>query len=76
LKICNNVGENFHQELILGGDPLLDALIDFSHRRRRSVELALTRLRLRLQALPTLKHVLVIRRYAQFAVDALSTVKN
>ena len=69
----DNLSHDGHPELMLGGDPLLDALIDFSHRgRRRSIELTLTRLRLRLQALPALKRVLFLRRYAKLEVDTLS----
>jgi hypothetical protein len=48
---------------MLGSDPLFDALIDLSPRRRHDVELAFSRLRLRLrpQALPALQRVLPVR---------------
>jgi hypothetical protein len=74
LQVRDKLGQYGHRELMLGGDPLLDALIDFGHRGRRSVELALMRLRLglRLQTLPVLKCVLFLRRYAKLAVEALS----
>jgi hypothetical protein len=72
----DNLRQDGEHPFVLGGDPLLDALIDFGHRGRRCsiVELARTRrgLRLRLQALPTLERVLIIRRYANLAVEALS----
>jgi hypothetical protein len=68
LQLRNDVGHDPDHPLVLGGDTLVDTLIDFSQSgRRRSIELALSRLRrfrLRLQALPTLKRVLIIRRYA------------
>jgi hypothetical protein len=45
----DNLGQDIHPELMLGGDPLADALIDLSHCGRRSIRFALSRLRLRLR---------------------------
>jgi hypothetical protein len=64
LKLRKDLGQDINHELVLGGDPLLDATIDLVERGRRRVELALARLRLRLglHALPALKRVFGVRR--------------
>jgi len=65
LEMRDKLGEDFHQELMLGGNALADKLIDLGHRGWPSVELALTRLRLRPHALPPRQRVLFLRRHGK-----------
>src|SRR5262245_56866957 len=44
LKLRDDLAQDVNHELMLGGNPLLDAPIDLSQRRRRKVDLALQRL--------------------------------
>src|SRR5262249_45352187 len=63
------------RELILGGDPLRDALIDLSQRGRHNVELALARLwffALGFHASPAVERVLRrLRRDTELSVEAI-----
>src|SRR5262249_3441916 len=67
-------------ELMLGGDPFPDALIDLSQRRRHNVELALARLwlfALGLHAAPAVKRVLgLLRRDPELGIEAILAVEH
>src|SRR6516165_10113213 len=75
MQLREDFSDDVAHELMLGGDPLRNALIDLSQRGRHNVELALARLRLfalGFHTSPTIKRILGRpRRDPELSIEAI-----
>src|SRR5262245_64703102 len=78
LKLRDDLAYDFDHELMLGGNPLLDAPIDLSQRGRRNVDLALARwglFALGFHTSPVIKWILgLLRRHPKLGINGVSTI--
>jgi hypothetical protein len=78
--VRDDFGHDVDHELMLGGDPFPDALIDLSQRGRRNVELALAGLRLfalGFHTPPAIERVLgLLRRDPELSIDTIPAVEH
>jgi hypothetical protein len=78
LKPREDLAHDLNHELMLGGNPLLDALIDLSQRGRHNVELTLARLwffALGSHTPPAIKRILgLLRRDTELSIEAISAL--
>jgi len=78
LKVRDSLRQNIHDELVLSGDSLPDALVDVVKRDLRRVQPARLRLRLRFrhETPPAYQGVLSVRRHSEFSVYAFPVVEH